>query len=104
MGDAPKTLDAIVENIVSSPRFRSLITDVIENGQNNANQQTTRFATGQNANQQTTGLSTEQCSSGVQFSKHLLNQPQPRAQIGGEKHSLALLPSLIGPSRFKICK
>lgn len=65
MGDAPKTLDAIVENVVSSPQYRSLIT-VIENGQDSANQQTTRFATGQNANQQTTGLSTEQCNSGVQ--------------------------------------
>ena len=65
MGDAPKSLDAIVENVVNSPRFRSLITDVIENGQN-TNQQTTRSATTQNANQQTTGLSTGQCSPGVQ--------------------------------------
>ena len=42
------------------------MTDVIRNGQNNANQQTTRFATGQNSNQQTPRLSAEQCSSGVQ--------------------------------------
>ena len=39
MDDAPKSFDAIVENVVSSPRFRYVITDVIEHGQD-ANQQT----------------------------------------------------------------
>jgi hypothetical protein len=68
MGDAAKSLDAIVENVVNSPQFRSLITDVIENGQN-ANQQTTSPATGQSANQLTTSpatTATRQCNRAIQ--------------------------------------